>query len=91
MEKTQKLLILALFIIGANMTLLSLVLVGVVPNALAGNAEGLGANSRYGLLPMNADGSVNVRVAPSGGTLDVNLQQVNGHSIYGALEVKIQK
>ncbi len=35
----------------------------------------------YAPVPVNADGSINVRVAPGSETMDVNIHQINGYPI----------
>jgi hypothetical protein len=64
--------------------------VDVVPKAYAEMPKHLPANMSYGLVPVNADGSINVNIKSTTATMDVNIDEVGGYSTYGTLEVKVK-
>lgn len=43
------------------------------------------------MVPLNKDGSLNVKVINSTNVLDVNLKQINGYSIYSTIPVNIKE
>lgn len=74
------------------------------PEARANTAQpGTSTDVRYGLVPLNADGSIDVTIVPNSSKLDVNLVDINtsdklnvnidevgGFSTMDALPVKIK-
>ena len=44
----------------------------------------------YALVPVNKDGSVNVKMIGTG-TMDVNIDEVGGYSCYGKIPVAIKE
>jgi hypothetical protein len=38
--------------------------------------------SRYAIVPVNEDGSINVNITGSSETMDINIKQVNGYNIF---------
>lgn len=45
--------------------------------------------ANYGLVPLNEDGSINVRF-DSGEIIDVNIEQVGGFSTFGTIPVEVE-
>lgn len=82
MTTYQKLLAAALLLTGLNLTLISLVMIDTVPNALAGSPS---AWQRYGLVPLNPDGSITVSLSPPyNNVMDVNIKSIAGSSMNSA-------
>jgi len=73
-----------LTVIAACLVLITFAVTGIIPSAKAGEPP-----TRTVTLPLNPDGSVNVKWAP--GTIqDVNIKEINGSS-YGKLDVNIKE
>jgi len=67
-----------LAIIAINLTLLTLIQLEIWPTKA--NATELNSNLNYGLVPLNADGSINVNLTSSTvEAMDVNLKAINGY------------
>ena len=70
-------------IIAINLTLLTLIQLEIWPtkaNATELNSN-LNSNLNYGLVPLNADGSINVNLTSSTvESMDVNIRYINGHN-----------
>jgi len=83
--KSNKLKNILLGIIAINLTLITLIQLSIWPSTA--NATDLNAN--YGLVPLNEDGSINVRLSASD-VIDVNIDEVGGGYVsYGKLKVEI--
>ena len=83
--KSNKLKNIFLGIIAINLTLITLIQLNIWPSTA--NATDLYAN--YGLVPLNEDGSINVRLSASD-VIDVNIDEVGGGYVsYGKLKVEI--
>jgi len=83
--KSNKLKNIFLGIIAINLTLITLIQLSIWPSTA--NATDLNAN--YGLVPLNEDGSINVRLSASD-VIDVNIDEVGGGYVsYGKLKVEI--
>jgi|TARA_B110000240_G_scaffold106865_1_gene120427 hypothetical protein len=83
--KSNKLKNIFLGIIAINLTLITLIQLNIWPSTA--NATDLNAN--YGLVPLNEDGSINVRLSASD-VIDVNIDEVGGGYVsYGKLKVEI--
>ena len=59
-------------IIALNLTLLTLLESGVWPPKL--NAQNVNSNQNYGSIPLNADGSINVKLVND---IDLNYKTIN--------------
>ena len=80
-----------LSLIAVCLTILVLKQVDVIPNAYAEPTEkNLNPNVKYGLVPMNADGSIDVNIKSST-TMDVRIESCSRAAFYNAepIEVKI--
>lgn len=66
--------------------------VDIIPNAYAETPNtNLTTNMEYGLVPLNADGSIDVKIKASS-EIDVNITGVNGSYVpYGKLPVVIKE
>ncbi|MBR9861576.1 hypothetical protein GYB22_12700 [bacterium] len=64
-----------LTVIAVNLSILTLANLNIVPNAQANSAE-FDSSKKYGLVPINSDGSVNVKVVSSS-RVDVILRGIN--------------
>jgi len=69
----------------------------LIPKAYAGenkqNIESklnLSANKNYGLIPVNADGSIDVNIKSSS-TMDVNIEEVGGYNCYSKVPVVLKE
>ena len=83
--KSNKLKNILLGIIAINLTLITLIQLSIWPSTA--NATDLNAN--YGLVPLNEDGSINVRLSASD-VIDVNIDEIGGGYVsYGKLKVEI--
>jgi len=83
--KSNKLKNIFLGIIAINLTLITLIQLSIWPSTA--NATDLNAN--YGLVPLNEDGSINVRLSASD-VIDVNIDEIGGGYVsYGKLKVEI--
>ena len=67
-----------LTVIAVCLVLITLAVTGVIPAANAREAS-----PRFVSVPLNSDGSINVRIV-KGQTMDVNIEEVNGSSIWGS-------
>lgn len=67
-----------LTVIAVCLVLITLAVTGVLPAANARES-----NPRFISVPVNADGSLNVRFV-KGQTMDVNIEEVNGSSVWGS-------
>ena len=67
-----------LTVIAVCLVLITLAVTGVIPAANAREA-----NPRFVSVPVNTDGSINVRFV-KGQTMDVNIEEVNGSSVWGS-------
>ena len=67
-----------LTVIAVCLVVITFAVTGVLPAANARES-----NPRFISVPVNADGSINVRLV-KGQTMDVNIEEVNGSSVWGA-------
>jgi hypothetical protein len=67
-----------LTVIAVCLVLITLAVTGVLPSATARES-----NPRFLSVPVNADGSINVRFV-KGQPMDVNIEKINGSSIWGS-------
>ncbi len=93
-----------LTVIAFCLTIIVLKQVDIIPNAFAGTPKSnLNTNMNYGLVPLNADGSIDVNIKSNSSTvdvnivdistsdeLDVNIDEVGGFSTFGTVLVKIK-
>ena len=85
--KSNKLKNIFLGIIAINLTLFTLFQLNIWPSTV--NANELTSTVNYGLVPLNEDGSINVRLSASD-VIDVNIDEVGGGYVsYGKLKVEI--
>ena len=75
-------------IIAINLTLLTLIQLEIWPTKA--NANEFNSNLNYGLVPLNEDGSINVKLSSSD-VIDVNIDEVGGGyvSYGGPISVEI--
>ena len=68
-------------IIAINLTLLTLIQLEIWPVKANANTNELELNSNlnYGLVPLNVDGSIDVNINSSNGTMDVNIEYIRGY------------
>jgi hypothetical protein len=57
-------------------------------NAGPANFNNMQLNGKYTLLPLNEDGSINVKMVDE---MDVNIRSIGGSSIYGSLPVNLKE
>lgn len=67
-----------LTVIAVCLVVITFAVTGVIPAANARES-----NPRFISVPVNADGSINVRFV-KGQTMDVNIEEVNGSSVWGS-------
>jgi hypothetical protein len=67
-----------LTVIAVCLVLITFAVTGVIPMAHARES-----NPRFISVPVNADGSINVRLV-KGQTMDVNIEEINGSSVWGS-------
>jgi len=67
-----------LTVIAVCLVLITLAVTGLLPAANARES-----NPRFISVPVNADGSINVRFV-KGQTMDVNVEEINGSSVWGS-------
>ena len=86
--KSNKLKNIFLGIIAINLTLLTLFQLNIWPSTV--NANELTSTVNYGLVPLNEDGSINVKLSSSD-VIDVNIDEVGGGyvSYGGPISVEI--
>ena len=90
--KSKRLTNVLLAVIAVNLTVLTLSQVNVFPEAKA-DAQPMSANetafppSQYGIVPVNADGSITVKLVP-GDEIDVN---ITGIDTYDEMDVNIDE
>lgn len=80
-----------LTIIAACLVIQTVQKVGLAPEAQASSPKIVREEPKYGLVPVNANGSMDVRIVgvSTSDRLDVNIERVGGYSVYnGALPVK---
>jgi hypothetical protein len=65
-------------VIAVCLVLITFAVTGILPSALARES-----NPRFISVPVNADGSINVRFV-KGQTMDVNIEEINGSSVWGS-------
>tara|TARA_B100001057_G_scaffold227051_1_gene227451 strand:- start:277 stop:540 length:264 start_codon:yes stop_codon:yes gene_type:complete len=86
--KTNKLKNIFLGIIAINLTLLTLIQLNIWPTTV--NANELNSTLNYGLVPLNEDGSINVKLSSSD-VIDVNIDDVDRWAFrYCTVPVEIQ-
>ncbi len=93
-----------LTVIALCLTIIVLKQVDIIPNAYAATPKTkLNTNMNYGLVPLNADGSIDVNIKSNSSTmdvnivdistsdeLDVNIDEVGGYATYGKVPVEIK-
>lgn len=80
-----------LTVIAICLTIIVLKQVDIIPNAYAETPKtNLNANVNYGLVPLNADGSIDVNIISNSSVMDVNIEEVGGYSTYGTVPVKVK-
>ena len=85
--KSNKLKNIFLGIIAINLTLLTLFQLNIWPSTV--NANELTSTVNYGLVPLNEDGSINVKLSASD-VINVNIDEVGGGYVsYGKLKVTV--
>ncbi|MCS3801598.1 hypothetical protein [Niastella sp. OAS944] len=67
-----------LTVIAVCLVLITLAVTGVLPAAHARES-----NPRFVSVPVNADGSINVKIVKAQ-TMDVNIKEVNGSNVWGS-------
>lgn len=79
-----------LTVIAACLVLITLALTGLIPSANA--TPKTNASTKFVQVPINEDGSINVRFSPKS-TIDVNIESVDATAFYQAepIEVKIKE
>lgn len=93
-----------LTVIAVSLTIIVLRDVDIIPSAYANSSEtNIKSKMNYGLVPLNADGSIDVNIKSNSSTidvnivdistsdeLDVNIDEVGGYSTYGTVPVEVQ-
>ena len=81
-----------LTVIAICLTIIVLKEVEIIPKAYAGPSENnLNTSMNYGLVPLNKDGSIDVKIVSSSDKIDVNIEEVGGFWVGGStLPVKIK-
>ena len=93
-----------LTVIAICLTIIVIKQVDLVPKAYAETPKSnLNTNINYGLVPLNADGSIDVSIKSNSSTmdvnivdistsdeLDVNIDEVGGFSTFGTIPVKVK-
>lgn len=74
-----------LTIIAICLVLITFAVTGIIP---AANAKG--PDKRSVMIPLNADGTITVKMAP-GTITDVNIKEVGGRTNYGEIDVNIEE
>lgn len=74
-----------LTVIAFCLVLITLAVTGLIPSANAEEIKPATVN-----VPLNADGSINVKLTSSN-IIDVNIEEVDGHSLDDAVPVILQK
>ena len=77
-----------LTVIAICLVLITLAISGLLPKSFASDKPTLN-EKKYISVPLNADGSINVKVINS--TMDVNIEEVGGHRTHGTVPVKIEE
>jgi hypothetical protein len=75
----------------------------IFPRAYAGTTPNVKSNGNYALVPLNADGSIDVNLKSSSSTievdlveistkdeLEVNIEEVGGYDTFGTIPVKVR-
>lgn len=93
--KSDKFIKVVLTVIAINLTFLTAKNLDLIPKAYAkANVKDFvnTSNIKYGLVPINKDGSINVHVKTitSDNILDVNIEEVGGYNTYGEVPVEIK-
>jgi len=70
-----------LAVIAINLTLLSVIQLGIWPTKANANEFGLNPSINYGLVPLNADGSIDVNLSSSV-EMDMNLTKIGGTQVW---------
>ena len=97
--KTSRYLQFILTIIAINLTLMTLKEFHIITPSYASGGEktfqGAGpvftSENKYALVPLNAQGTVDVNIVSSSATLDVNIEEVGGWSTWGKVPVVIKE
>jgi hypothetical protein len=89
--KTDRYLKIVLTIIAINLSFLTLNQLDILPKAYAGEVPPSSGNLNYGLVPLNPDGSIDVRIKSisQDNPLDVNIEKVGGWSLFGG-KIKVE-
>ena len=86
--KQQKYLNGILTVIASCFVLITLAITGILSKAYAG--DNLNPNSKKSIsIPLNPDGSINVKILNN--VMDVNVEEIGGHSTYGKVPVNIEE
>jgi predicted metal-dependent RNase len=86
--KQLKYLNAVLTVIATCLVLITFAVTGVFPKANANDGNNLNAK-RLITVPLNADGSLNVKITNS--VMDVNIKEINSSSISGQVPVNIEE
>lgn len=73
---------LVLTVIAVSLAIIALDAVGVIPKAIAAPHQTPATQVQYGMVPLNADGSITVKLAPGSELMDVNIKQIDGRGVY---------
>lgn len=93
-----------LTIIAVSLAIIVIRDVDIIPRAYANSTEtNMKSKMNYGLVPLNADGSIDVNIKSYSSTmdvdivdistsdeLDVNIDEVGGYSTYGTVPVQVE-
>ena len=87
--KTDSYLKVVLTVIAVCLVMLTLQNMNVIPRAQA--ETHMAPNPNYALVPLNADGTVEVKIKSIDDMLDVNIQKVGGNTCYQGVPVVERK
>lgn len=81
-----------LTVIAICLTIIAIKQVEIIPNAYAETPKThFNTNMNYCLVPLNADGTINVNIISNSSVMDVNIEEVGGYSCYSKLPVVIKE
>ncbi len=80
-----------LTVIAICITIIVLKQVDIIPNAYAETPKtNINTNMNYGLVLLNAEGSIDVNIKSNSSSIDVNIVEVGGFATFGTVPVKVK-
>lgn len=73
-----------LTVIAVCLSIIALKQMDIIPDAHANSSSIIQSHAHYGLVPLNADGSIDVNIKSSSDKIKVNIEEVGGFWVGGS-------